>query len=328
MGVVVQKPGLLTSVQDMGRFGYQSNGIITSGAMDTYSMKLANILVGNHDNEAVLEVTLIGPRVIFTKNALIAISGGNLLPTVNGKFIALNKPIIVKKDDVLEFGDSLYGCRCYIAFKGGIKLDKILGSYSTCLPAKFGGYHGRALQKGDKLSLHNLEMDSVKVNWQLSAYSQEPLFNQKPIRFIKGRQYDLFDRPSLEQFQKSTYSLSKDANRMGYRLEGPTLKLSEQQEMLTEGVAFGAVQVPPNGLPIILMADRQTTGGYPKFAQIASVDLPRLAQLKPGDRIHFSEITLSQAQELLMNRERELNILRKIIDEKWKRVGIKCILSI
>jgi antagonist of KipI len=321
MGIEVQKPGLLTSVQDMGRFGYQSNGIITCGAMDIYSMRLANILVGNHDNEAVLEVTLIGPSLIFTKKALIAICGGNLSPTLNKEPIALNKPFFVKENDILEFGLSLYGCRCYIAFKGGIQLEKVLNSYSTCLPAKFGGFQGRALKKGDKLNLHNIKKDSFKINWQLSIYFYQQLFNQTPIRFIKGRQYELFDHSSIEQFKMSAFLLTSDSNRMGYRLEGPELKLLEQQEMLTEGVAFGAVQVPPNGLPIILMADRQTTGGYPKIAQVASVDLPRLAQLKPGDLIHFSEITIFEALDLMMNRERELNVLRKIINEKWKESG-------
>lgn len=321
MGVMVQKPGLLTTVQDMGRYGYQSKGIINSGAMDTYSMRLANILVGNHANEAVIEVTLIGPSLIFTGNALIAICGGNLSPTLNKKSIPLNKPIFVKKDDILEFGLSLFGCRSYIAFKGGIQLEKVLNSYSTCLPAKFGGFEGRALKKGDTLNLHNLKQNSFKINWQLSAYFHQQLFNQEPIRYIKGRQYDLFDSHSLEQFQKSTFFLTKDANRMGYRLEGGELKLSEQKEILTEGVAFGTVQVPPNGLPIVLMADRQTTGGYPKIAQVASVDLPRLAQLKPGDSIHFSEITIFEAQQLAISREKEISALRKFINEKWKASG-------
>ncbi|HLO11841.1 MAG TPA: biotin-dependent carboxyltransferase family protein [Pseudoneobacillus sp.] len=319
MGVMVYKPGLLSTVQDLGRYGYQQDGIIVSGAMDSFSMRLANLLVGNEDNDAVLEVTLIGPSLHFLVDSVIAICGGNLSPTINQIPISLNKPILVKKGDQVEFGPVKYGCRCYIAFKGGIHVKKVLGSNSTCLPAGFGGFNGRPLTKGDVLPIKTIHFKfPLKLNWQVSTHFNSFLFSDKPIRYLKGRQYDLFTEESRYQFKTSPFILTKDSNRMGFRIEGTNLKLTNQQEMLTEGVTFGSVQIPASGQPIILMADRQTTGGYPKIAQVISTDLPRLAQLKPGDHIYFTEISLLEAQQLAYKAENELRILRKMMMQKWK----------
>lgn len=323
MGVTVIKSGLLTTVQDLGRYGYQRAGIIVSGAMDSLSFRLANLLVGNEFYAAGLEVTLLGPSLRFNVDSIIAICGGNFSPTINKEAISLNKPIFVRKGDYLEFGPPKYGSRCYIAFRGGIQVETVLGSKSTCLPANFGGLNGRALQKGDELRLIDFPYkNSNKLNWKLSSYFDSLLFNKEPIRFMKGRQYHLFDDESINLFHTSSFCVTKDTNRMGYRMAGPSLHLQNQQELLTEGVAFGTVQVPANGQPIILMADRQTTGGYPKIAQVISTDLPRLAQLKPGDSINFVEVSILVAQQLALNRENEIQALRKIILEKWKVSGL------
>jgi antagonist of KipI len=323
MGVTVLKSGLLTTVQDLGRYGYQRAGIIVSGAMDSLSFRLANLLVGNEIFAAGLEVTLIGPTLRFEVDSIIAICGGNFTPTINSEEIPLNKPIFVRKGDQLEFGTLQYGSRCYISFKGGILIDQVLGSRSTCLPANFGGIKGRALQKGDKLPLIDFSYKySYKLSWSLSSYFDSLLFNNESIRFLKGRQYYLFNDESIRLFQTTSYSISNESNRMGYRMEGDSLHLSNQQELLTEGVAFGTVQVPANGQPIILMADRQTTGGYPKIAQVISVDLPRLAQLRPGDSIDFGEVSIFEAQNLALKRENELKALQKIILAKWKEVEL------
>jgi antagonist of KipI len=323
MGVTVIKSGLLTTVQDLGRYGYQRAGIIVSGAMDSLSFRLANLLVGNDVFAAGLEVTLVGPTLRFEVDSMIAICGGNFSPTINKEEILLNKPIYVKKGDHLEFGPPKYGSRCYIAFKGGIQIEQVLGSRSTCLPANFGGLNGRALRTGDELPLIELSYNySFKTNWNLSCYFDSILFNTKPIRVLKGRQYHLFDDESLSLFHSASFSLTKDINRMGYRMDGPSLYLINQQELLTEGVAFGTIQVPANGKPIILMADRQTTGGYPKIAQVISADLPRLAQLKPEDSIHFVEVSIFEAQKLALDLENELKALRKIILAKWKGCGL------
>jgi antagonist of KipI len=324
MGVTVLKSGLLTTVQDLGRYGYQRSGIIVSGAMDSLSLRLANLLVGNEFFEACLEVTLIGPTLRFEKDCIIAICGGNFSPSINKEEISLNKPILVRKGDHLEFGQPRYGSRCYIAFKGGLQIEPVLSSRSTDLPAKFGGLNGRALQKGDELPLLNFpyKKNINTFNWKLSSYFYSKLFNNNPVRFIKGRQYHLFNNDSINQFHSASFYLTKDTNRMGYRMDGPSLYLINQEEFLTEGVAFGTVQVPANGKPIILMADRQTTGGYPKIAQVISTDLPRLAQLRPGDSIRFVEVSILEAQQLALYRENELKALQKIISEKWKVSGL------
>lgn len=323
MGIIVEKPGILTTVQDLGRVGYQRDGIIISGSMDSLSMKLANILLGNKLTDAVLEVTLIGPSLRFLEDTIIAICGGDLSPTINKKSISLNKPYIVNKGDILEFGFIQSGCRCYIAIKGGIQVEEVLGSKSTCLPAGFGGFQGRALQKGDIIPITSIKIsNTTKLNWRLSSQFDQFLHSNNPIRFFKGRHHHLFKEESKVAFQTESFVLTKDCNRMGYRLEGPKLSLINQQEFYTEGVAFGSVQVPSNGQPIILMADHQTTGGYPKIAQIISIDLPRLAQLKQGDSIHFSEITFIEAQQHVIDRENEIRALQKIVCEKWKGSGI------
>ncbi|WP_108669154.1 biotin-dependent carboxyltransferase family protein [Peribacillus acanthi] len=322
MGVKVNKPGLLTTVQDMGRYGYQRDGIIVSGSMDLLSHRLANLLVGNDENEAALEVTQIGPSLQFLTNSLIAISGGDLSPTLNNHSISLNKPFFVEKGDILAFGKALIGCRCYIAFKGGILVEKILGSKSTCLPARFGGFDGRPLLKGDVLPIVDVKFkEAPKINWLLSPNYSNNLFENQPIRFIRGRQYDYFDKGSIALLQSSSFTVTKDSNRMGFRLQGPQLHLLKKQELVTEGVTFGTVQIPSNGQPIILMADRQTTGGYPKIAQIITTDLPRLAQRKPGDFITFKEISLDHAHQLALQQENEIRSLKKIILAKWKESG-------
>ncbi|MFD2445657.1 biotin-dependent carboxyltransferase family protein [Bacillus sp. CGMCC 1.16607] len=325
MGVIIEKPGLLTTVQDLGRSGYQRDGIMVSGAMDTLSMRLANILVGNDDGEAVLEVTLIGPTLVFTIDTFIAITGAHISPMINQIPIQMHRPIFVKSGDKLTFGTIQSGCRSYVAFKGGIHVPKLLGSRSTHLTAKFGGLNGGPLTRNAILTIKSFDYRNVPIHkWRLSSYYQQIVFNQDPIRFIKGRQYHLFKEESKRNFTTSTYILSKDANRIGYRFNGPELLLTNQQEMLTEGVTFGSVQVPANGKPIILMADRQPTGGYPKIAQIIACDLPRLAQLKPGDSVSFSEISMKQAQALAYEREKELKALRKIILNIWKECINKC----
>jgi antagonist of KipI len=319
MGVMIHKPGLLTTVQDLGRLGYQRDGIIVSGPMDRLSMRLANLLVGNKDNDAVLEISFVGPSLEFLVDTIIAICGGNLSPSINNQLIPVNKPIFVKKGDILEFGAIQQGCRSYLAFKHGIQVENVLGSKSTCLPAGFGGLHGRPLKKGDILPVFQIPYKPFsKLNWNLSSYFDQFLFSNEPIRFIKGRQFDLFDDESITLFQKVSYVLTKDVNRMGYRLDGPKLSLIKAQEIVTEGVTFGSVQIPSSGQPIILMADHQTTGGYPKIAQIISSDLPRLAQLKPGDTITFSELSLSKAQQLAFKRENQIRALQKIVYEKWR----------
>ncbi len=305
MSIKVLKPGILTTVQDLGRYGYQHLGVPVSGAMDTRSHRLANALAGNSENEATLEITLSGPTLTFSKASCIAISGALLSPSINGKSIPNNRPIVVKPGDTLQFGERKSGVRAYMAVFGGIKTSPILESQSTYIRGGFGGYKGRALKKGDvleiasPLSIENID-DLDKYLWQIQVYLPALLGfqNRSKIRVLKGPNYHLFSQESIKSFFGSPYLIEPQSDRMGYRLSGPKLKLVETNQLMSEAISFGTVQVPTDGNPIILMADRQTTGGYAKIANVCSADLPSVAQTMPGQSIVFEEISLADAQTL------------------------------
>ncbi|MFC5591966.1 biotin-dependent carboxyltransferase family protein [Sporosarcina soli] len=320
MTVKILHPGLLTTVQDLGRFGSQQFGVIVSGAMDPYSLRIANLLVGNDQGEGALEITLMGPSMQFQQDQLIAITGGNLQATINGERVPLWRPIVVKKGSVLQFKNAVQGCRAYIAFAGGIDVPEVMGSKSTYMRAGIGGYKGRALQKGDVFSCGKMGEQSRSLNrewedlrehltWTVNYNALVNLEQTQTIHVLKGTEFDRFDRASQLALFEGTYTLTSSSDRMGSRLEGPVLSLSETFELLSEGVTYGTIQIPPNGQPIILMADRQTTGGYPKIGQVMTADLPSLAQLRPGAKIRFKEASLEQAENEYMNKER---IIQKI----------------
>lgn len=330
----VLKPGLLTSVQDLGRYGYQKYGVIASGVMDQLAHRLANILVGNQDNEATLEITLLGPVIQFEKDALIAICGGDLSPTIDGIPIKMWRPIYIKKGALLSFGQAANGARSYLAVAGGLDIPDVMDSKSTYLRASIGGYQGRALRSGDLIPFDPLREFSqqkleflcgkagselfTEMDWSVSS-DLIPLHRRDPsIRVIRGRQFDLFSEESKTNIFKEAFLVTPQSDRMGYRLTGSFLQLKKPAEMVSEAVSFGTIQVPSEGNPIILLADRQTTGGYPKIGQIATVDLPLIAQAKPGDHIRFKEISHEDAQTLYLERERIINKLRQGILLKFK----------
>lgn len=320
MSVKVLHPGLMTTIQDLGRFGSQKFGVLVSGAMDATSLKIANLLVGNNEGEGALEVTLFGLTLQFESDQLIAITGGDLQPTIDGEKVPLWRPILIRKGSILQFKSAIKGCRAYLAFAGGIDIPEIMGSKSTYLRAAIGGFQGRALQKGDVFTcgtpntisqsfVHQLEKMNAHFTWSVN-YSEFLSLNKKQtIRVVQGSEYKRFDSASLQKFFSNPYTLTTQADRMGYRLEGEQLCLSEQFELLSEGVTYGTIQVPSNGQPIILMVDRQTAGGYPKIGQVISADLPRLAQLQPNSTIQFKEVSLEQAETELIKQER---MLRKL----------------
>ncbi|MDN7243072.1 biotin-dependent carboxyltransferase family protein [Planococcus sp. N028] len=320
----ILKSGLQTTVQDLGRYGFQKYGVIVSGAMDPYAHRLANLLVRNAENAATLEIALVGPAVQFDNDGFIALCGGNLSPKIDGKQVDLWRPIAVKKGSTLTFGAPKTGCRCYLAVSGGISVPEVMNSRSTYLRAEIGGFHGRALKMGDLVEVNPLPPEqlaafykaiSKETDWQVLAprYSAEPV-----IRIIRGRQYDLFDEQSKRRVFTEPFSVSANSDRMGYRLEGTLLSLKEPGELISEAVAFGSIQVPADGNPIVLLADRQTTGGYPKIGQVASVDLPLVSQLKPGNRLRFQEISLEEAQQLWMEQEQKIRQLKISIQLKWE----------
>lgn len=310
MSISVVKPGLLSSFQDLGRHGHQHLGVPVGGAMDARAHRLANMLVGNTNDHATLEITLSGPTLQFSAPACIAITGAQFQPMINDRPVPNNRPLIVRAGDTLSFGQRQQGLRAYLAWHGGIELDCVLGSCSTYLRGKLGGFHGRALQKGDvltpkkNLESHNLDA-LAKALWDQKIYLPATLTAQRraTVRAMRGAHTDLFTTAAVEAFFSAGYQITAQSERMGYRLEGPLLALKDPTQLLSEATGFGTVQVPPDGKPIVLMADRQTTGGYAKIAHVASADLPLVAQSMPGDELHFAEISLEQAQELDNQRE-------------------------
>ncbi|WP_428911436.1 biotin-dependent carboxyltransferase family protein [Niallia sp. Krafla_26] len=334
--ITILKPGFQTTIQDLGRFGYQKYGVITSGAMDSISFRLANLLVGNEENESALEMTIQGPHIVFGQDSLIAITGGDLSPTINQTPIPLWKIIFVKKGTELKFNRAQTGCRAYLAIAGGFSIPKVMTSASTYLRANIGGFKGRTLRAGDQLSLYSpsprvlplIEQARQKVgnlsfiekDWSISTNYLPDISSHPVIRIIKGREYHLFTEESQHLFFHESFSITPHSDRMGYRLQGPSLRLENKQEMISTAVTFGSIQVPSAGNPIILMADRQTTGGYPIIGQVASVDLPLISQTKPGDLLSFSEITLKEAQLLYLKREQNLRSIKQAILQKFQEV--------
>jgi biotin-dependent carboxylase-like uncharacterized protein len=318
--MVVIKPGMLSSFQDAGRHGHQPLGISVVGAMDQRAHRLANILVGNDAQTASLEITLTGPTLKFKEPCCIALSGADLSATLNGQTVALNRPLIVRPQDELAFGARKHGTRCYLAVHGGFALTPVLGSTSTYLRSHFGGWHGRALQKGDELAfarpLKNKSLEAVAMElWAIKIYLPAAIVDssRQRIRLIKSALWNEFTPESCVALLTETFRVSPDSERMGYRLTGTPLLMSKPRQLLSEATTFGTIQVPAGGQPIILMADRQTTGGYPKMAYVATVDLPLLAQRAPGDALKFEAITLERAQELDAARERAWQALSQTV---------------
>ncbi|MBN2980346.1 MULTISPECIES: biotin-dependent carboxyltransferase family protein [Cohnella] len=347
MSVSVLKPGLLTTVQDAGRLGYRQYGIVEGGAMDPFAYRAANILVGNAANAAALEMTLLGPALLFEREALIAIAGADLSPTIDGEAAPLWEPLFVAAGAVLRFGAARSGCRAYLAIGGGFDVPVVMGSRSTMLSAGIGGFSGRALQEGDVLerltpsgcaaALTLLARERLKrpngkrtfagAGWQASA-SMLPAYGAEPVvRVLPGGQYERFSPSYVERFFAEAFVVDPESNRMGYRLTGGagTNPIpppgSAEDEMLSEPVAFGTIQVPSGGKPIVLMADRQTTGGYPRIAEAIAADLPLLAQLRPGDRVRFRLTELWEAQRLNLWTEAALAALRAGVRAKATRGG-------
>jgi antagonist of KipI len=328
MALKMLRSGILSTVQDLGRWGYQRFGVPVGGVMDEVSHRLANWLVGNDESEATVEMTLVGPGFTVTRDTLLAVCGGDFEPRVNGQAMPRARPVLVRAGGALEFGPCRAGCRGYLALAGGVQVPPVMGSRSTFLRGSFGGFHGRPLKRGDLLD--TLPLDETRFpslrqklaagglriafpSW--SATERVDLLAPGPhtIRFVPGRHWTLFAEKVRGQFCASVYRIGAQSDRQGYRLDGPTLVPDEPIEVISEGVTFGTIQVPPSGEPIVLMASRQTTGGYPRLGEVASVDLPLLGQLPPGSAVRFQQIGLEEAQSLLLARERDLARTREAI---------------
>lgn len=291
----VLKPGMLTSVQDLGRYGHQHLGISVCGAMDRDALRLANEILGNAPGDAALEVTLIGPQLEFLDDAVLCITGADLSASLSGQPVSVARSTVVKRGSILSFGGRVNGCRAYVAFAGGINVPLVLGSRSTDLRVGFGGWQGRALQAGDTIPVQSSAPTSNEARRLQPATPSSDII----VRAIRGPHFEMVAAHSRDAlFDGSTFRISAQSNRMGYRMEGPIVEQMSETEILPEPVQFGTVQLPPDGNPIILMTDCQTTGGYPRILEVAAVDLPLLAQAIPGSQVRFSEISLDDAQNL------------------------------
>ncbi|WP_143415333.1 biotin-dependent carboxyltransferase family protein [Geobacillus sp. E263] len=316
--------GFFTTVQDGGRFGYQKAGVSVGGVMDSFASRIANLLVENDANEATLEITMNGPTLRFETDALVVICGGVFRCALNGKPISMWKPLVIRCGDVLSIGACQGGYRAYIAFAGGLNIPLVMNSRSTHVQAHIGGFHGRALQPEDVLSLRSKTLTIPKnpIRWGIAFSARNYIKGKrKMIRVVKGPEYNMFTEQSQKRFFSSAYEVTTQSDRMGYRLQGQALERKTNQEMISEAVTFGTVQVPASGQPIVLMADCQPTGGYPRIAQVISVDLPILAQARPGDHIQFQKVSWQEAQRLYIEREQEIKKWKMIIRQKWREIG-------
>ena len=311
MGIKVLNGGLLTTVQDLGRYGYQLFGVSTAGPMDRRSFVTANVLVDNEDNAAGLEITMMGPMLQFEEDSVIAVTGADLQPALNGKPIESYRAVEVRKGDTLSFKGLRSGCRAYVAFAGGgLDVPVVLGSRSTLLRAGFGGYQGRKLEKGDELKLFR-PVRTLSNMPNRYAKKEDFLHKEVTLRVLLGPQDDRFTEKGLHTFLTTAYEVGMEFDRMGYRLKGEKIEHVTDANIASDGIAFGSVQVPGNGFPIIMAAERQPTGGYTKIANVISVDMPLLGQLKTGGRIRFKSISIDEAQDLYLKEREDVVRLRK-----------------
>jgi biotin-dependent carboxylase-like uncharacterized protein len=294
-------PGMFTTVQDAGRWGFQGKGMPVAGAMDLPAFRLGNILAGNGQLEAGLEITLVGPSLLVEEGeGVVAVTGAELDFRVNGRPVPNWTALLVKTGDVLSFGSPLSGCRAYLCVSGGIDVPAVMGSRSTYIRAKVGGVEGRALKKGDRVQ----SCDAPPL-WRRCEGFECPqelraLYDlSEPLRVIPGPQDDMFTPGGMETFYSSEYVVSNSADRMGYRLDGPKIEHRGAADIISDAIPLGAVQVPGHGQPIVMMSDRQTTGGYSKIGVVSSLDVAALSQRLPGHRVRFERISPEDATALV-----------------------------
>lgn len=315
MSITIINPGMMTTVQDQGRVGYQRFGVSVSGAMCPRSAILANILVGNEDGEAVLECTMMGPQIRFDSANCIAITGGDLGPTVDGKPIENYRAIRVEAGQTLRFTMPKVGCRAFVAFAGGLDIEPVMGSRSTYMKAKIGGVEGRKLQKEDVIRFRDPRPDLPKLDLRRMAPEFRPRA-EYTVRVVLGPQDDYFTDEGVKTFLSEVYTVTQEFDRMGCRFEGAVIQHKDGGDIISDGISFGAVQVPASGKPIVMLGDRQTTGGYTKIANVITADFRILAQLKAGDKVRFEKVSINAAQDALIAQRKALKCLRGALDPK------------
>jgi biotin-dependent carboxylase-like uncharacterized protein len=302
--IQVQSPGLLTTVQDLGRDGFGPLGVSPCGAADPIALRLGNRLVGNAETVAGVEMTLSGATFLFPEGAMVALTGSDFGATLDEAVADLWVSIEARPGQRLCLGPTRSGARCYLCVQGGIAVTPFLGSASTHILTGLGGFEGRPLRKGDVLHVGPAAGPLSKRT--ITRWASEQLSFRNVLRFTAGPQADWFAESSLRSFCETTYRVGEQSNRMGLRLEGAPVAPFPDRQMITEGVSLGAIQVPPGGSPIILFVDQQTTGGYPKIGNVIATDLHRVGQLRPRDEVRFKQVTLETARSLLIEQERAL----------------------
>ena len=319
----IEQCGFLTTLQDTGRTNYLQFGVSKGGAMDMHAAQLANTLIGNETSAAVLEITQSPHRFRFMQDTLVAFTGGGLQPQLQETLLPVNQPLVIPAGETIVCKQQLPGFRLYMAVAGGFKADTFLNSYSTDLLVKAGGYEGRPLRKGDILKQHKelsvLQqrlLNVLKAGATVEIHHETASITNNIIRVLQGVEWNYLDDTSTQLFSQASFTIGPQSSRMGYRLNEKILKTNRNCEIISSPVTQGTVQLTPSGELIILIADAQTVGGYPRIAQVCSVDLSLLAQKKPGDKIQFHIVSLQEAEELYMKREDDLKRMKEVLQSK------------
>ncbi|WP_313073257.1 biotin-dependent carboxyltransferase family protein [Lacrimispora sp.] len=342
MGLEMIQPGALSTIQDLGREGYQSQGFQKSGACDKYSMKLSNLLAGNLDEnckEAVVEFTLRGGEIRFTSPEVFSLTGADMRPLLNGKPIPMYAPVYAQEGDVLTLSLAPSGLRTYLAVYGGISVPPVMGSRSTNLKCRLGGFKGRALKQGDCLHTGKTSeqvrafMEMVKGREDRLALGEDKSFLRRPstpsryygthgyvlLRAVEGPQAEAFTEEGLKTFLRNPYQLTTGCDRMACKLGGPVIGLKESADIISDGIVEGSIQISASGLPMVMMADHQATGGYAKIGTVISTDIPSLAQLRPGEWVTFQFITPKEAVGIYRKEDKKLKDFRKRLMEEMDK---------
>lgn len=309
--IKIIKAGLFTTIQDKGRWGYQRFGMSVAGSMDHFATRVANMLVGNDEYAEVLECTFLGPEIEFMCDEIISLTGANMNPKINGEPVLMWTSLRIKEGDKLSFSGVVSGLRTYIAFSRGLNVPEVMGSRSTFVRGNLGGLDGRKLVNGDEIDLGQNKLASTGSylpNRFIPRYERE-----NTIRVVMGPQDDHFTDEALETFLNSTYNVTSEADRMGYRLDGPKIVHKTGADIISDGIVFGSIQVPGHGSPILMMADRATTGGYTKIATVITPDLAILAQMGPGWSMNFKKVSVYESHDLYREYENKFNLIKEFI---------------
>ncbi len=328
MNVTAIRAGFLTSVQDLGRIGLREFGVSSGGALDPHALRVANLLAGNDEAVAALEITFGGLRLRFADDRVIVWCGGEFRTRIGSISVDAGHPALIRAGEEISIESPALGCRAWLAISGGIDVPVVLGSRAADLRAGFGGVNGRPLRDGEEFRLgenspraKNLidKLRNEKIaRWKPPHDWSSPARRGPTFRYIRGSDSGLFSESARQLFSAESFLVSPDSDRMGIRLDGPQLERTENVDLLSEAVAPGTVQVPPSGKPILLLNDCQTIGGYPKIAHVITVDQPIAAQLCPGDRVRFAEVSIADAHSFLLERERNLEQFRRGLEAHFQ----------